>query len=146
MKIGACESEKSVRQSELFMTLSPRRRRRYVPQAFKKVLLRDAKSCVYCGKTFVQRSHERSVDHMIPDRPDDDLTNLVVRCFDCNMRKGRKPYSEWVASLPRSDAKRAVHLYLCKFGELPPPPLHDEQLLLLPEWRITGYVPEEDDV
>lgn len=50
----------------------------------KKVLDRDAHTCVYCG------DQATSVDHVIPRVAggDDSLDNLVSSCTRCNSRKG----------------------------------------------------------
>jgi len=113
-----------------------------VPAAVRKQMSAAAESCAYCGHPFVGRQHERAIDRMIPGRPYSDHNNLVVSCFDCNMRKGSRSYSEWVAMLPRADAKRTAMLYRSRYGALPPP-VPFRQITFFP--RTTGYIPEEDD-
>jgi 5-methylcytosine-specific restriction endonuclease McrA len=120
-----------------------------ISEVERKELYAAAKNCPYCAKTLGHRPHERSIDRIIHDRPyrdqNDvlDWNNLVVCCFQCNVRKKDKSYVEWVSILPRADAKRAAHLYRDRYGEFPLS--KSVQIPLFPSYRTTGYVPGEDD-
>ena len=62
-----------------------------------EVLLRDKRTCVYCGKgKLYNRSY--ALDHVVPVATGgrDTVDNLVVACKACNQRKGKKDLRTYV--------------------------------------------------
>lgn len=59
-----------------------------------EVFKRDSFTCQYCGAKAPDVILE--VDHITPvaEGGDDDLTNLVTSCFDCNRGKGKRVLSD----------------------------------------------------
>jgi 5-methylcytosine-specific restriction endonuclease McrA len=60
------------------------------PEIRFQIFHRDHYTCQYCGATGADGPLE--VDHVLPqsERGDDDLSNLVTACRDCNRRKSGK--------------------------------------------------------
>ena len=72
------------------------RDRRYIKHL--KFLLSRDKSCIYC------HSIERlTIDHKIPlcKNGSNDISNLVLACNDCNLRKGTKDFNEFILTKTR---------------------------------------------
>lgn len=65
--------------------LEENRERQAVRRKLYALIDRDGEWCVYCGS-----DRKLSVDHVVPrcQGGSDDISNLVVACLPCNMRKG----------------------------------------------------------
>ena len=63
------------------------------------VFHRDGRRCVYCDN---ERAERYEVDHVVPRSlgGTDRVSNLVVSCHDCNVRKGNRPVAEFLAERP----------------------------------------------
>jgi len=62
-------------------------------KTFTEVFQRDNRRCVYCGRDLMTDFESFMLsqeDHLIPRRSggSDDLDNLVIACFVCNMLRG----------------------------------------------------------
>lgn len=67
-------------------------------RAVKSYILQH-NSCHYCGE--YTPIDERSLDHIVPRSKGGARTidNLVMACKTCNVKKGKKDYSEYMASI-----------------------------------------------
>ncbi len=74
-------------------------------------LLNEFKTCPYCGCDLTPDN--RHLDHMDPVSKDGlhSVTNLIVCCETCNVRKGTASYYEWVRTLKPLHQKRAFEVY-----------------------------------
>lgn len=85
-------------------------------------LLRERKTCPYCGKRITKEN--AVADHMDPLKRGgaNGQHNLTICCKDCNKAKGAKPYLTWVATLPEHRQRPALLWYKRKHGYLPDKP------------------------
>jgi len=78
------------------------------------VFARDAYRCVYCGETFLADS--LSLDHVQPRvrGGDHSAGNVVTACEGCNVRKGHRRLSDFLADEPAAREnffRYAVHVW-----------------------------------
>lgn len=68
-----------------------------------------ATHCAYCGHAL----HEKQTDHMIPLvlGGEHSLRNIVIVCPQCNGRKARLSYEEWIARIEPQHRARLIALY-----------------------------------
>lgn len=68
------------------------------------IFARDGYRCVYCGEVFPAEA--LSVDHVQPRARGGDHSagNLVTACEGCNVRKGHRRLSEFLAEEPAARA------------------------------------------
>lgn len=72
-------------------------------------LKQHATQCAYCG----ERLTLKQTDHMIPLAlgGEHSLRNIVIVCPDCNARKARLSYSEWVERVAPQHRARVLAVY-----------------------------------
>ena len=68
----------------------------------KKVIERDGRVCIYCGK-YIPENELATVDHLNPrhittkgDCGYDDEENLACSCLKCNGHKGNRGFKEYI--------------------------------------------------
>lgn len=76
-------------------------------------LKREADQCAYCG----ERLTRKQTDHMIPLSlgGEHSLRNIVIVCPDCNARKSRLSYPEWVERVAPKHRARVIAVYLERY-------------------------------
>jgi hypothetical protein len=76
-------------------------------------LKQDSTRCAYCDCHL----EEKQTDHMIPLvlGGAHSLRNIVIVCPDCNARKARLDYAEWIERVEPEHRARVVALYLERF-------------------------------
>lgn len=92
-------------QEELFRDgqnqhLSVKFRRSSVSRLLKeRIIERDGRKCSYCKKDL--RGKHLTVDHVLPvcQGGTDELDNLVLACRPCNICKGGRTPTEWIADV-----------------------------------------------
>ena len=74
----------------------------FLKKHYHEIVKRDGNRCVYCGRTpiypaylsYAGNHHKEmaTIDHVIPKCKGgtDDLDNLVLACWACNVRKGTR--------------------------------------------------------
>ena len=69
------------------------------------VTTRDGLICCYCEKPLTIDSV--TLDHIIPESRDGsfNVTNLTVSCYDCNNKRGNKPFFEYCKQYNFSEQK-----------------------------------------
>jgi 5-methylcytosine-specific restriction endonuclease McrA len=84
-----------------------------------RFLFSAAKRCAYCLHNF--KSSRKTLDHIEPLclGGSHSLRNVVICCLACNVRKGKKPFREWLERLETKRKERALALYVKRFG-VPP--------------------------
>jgi 5-methylcytosine-specific restriction endonuclease McrA len=77
-------------------------------------LKQEATRCAYCDCTL----GEKQTDHMIPLvlGGAHSLRNIVIVCPDCNARKARLDYAEWIERAEPQHRPRVVALFLERFA------------------------------
>src|SRR5581483_9472558 len=85
-----------------------------LPHAIRK-LKRAATHCVYCGGRLIWKQ----TDHMVPLAlgGEHSLRNIVIVCPDCNARKARLSYAEWVERVEPQHRGRVVELYRMRYED-----------------------------
>jgi hypothetical protein len=75
------------------------------------VILNEHKTCPYCGKKLMESN--KVLDHMEPVARGGthSVSNLVVCCSACNMRKNAMPWAQWVEHLPPKYQARAERIW-----------------------------------
>lgn len=102
------------------------------PGEFLFTLFRERDSCPYCGgwrgplyvpksegiNAFAGRAH---LDHMEPlaRGGEDSLRNVVYVCADCNMKKRRRLFTDWLPTLEPQYQAIARQIYVDKHGHPP---------------------------
>lgn len=102
------------------------------PTEFSFTLFRERDDCPYCGgwrgplyvsksadlKAFAGRAH---LDHMDPlaRGGEDSLRNVVYACAECNMKKRRHLFTDWLPTLAPPCQAIARQIYLDKHGHPP---------------------------
>ena len=79
-------------------------------------LKQDATRCAYCDCSL----GEKQTDHMIPLvlGGAHSLRNIVIVCPDCNARKARLDYAEWIERAEPQHRPRIVALYMERFARI----------------------------
>lgn len=79
-------------------------------------LKQDATRCAYCDCQL----GEKQTDHMIPLvlGGAHSLRNIVIVCPDCNARKARLDYAEWIVRVEPQHRARVVALFLERFSRI----------------------------
>jgi len=79
-------------------------------------LKQDATRCAYCDCSL----GEKQTDHMIPLvlGGAHSLRNIVIVCPDCNARKARLDYAEWIERAEPQHRARVIALYLERFARI----------------------------
>lgn len=103
-------------------TTAPYRRLLQPTLTYNYILMRDNRTCVYCGE------YANTVDHVIPKSKggEDSWENLVAACRDCNAKKANKVLDDF-----RPDLTDRIH-------DVARMPKSKEALFasyLHPEWR-----------
>jgi hypothetical protein len=82
-------------------------------QAVRK-LKRTATHCSYCGGRLIRKQ----TDHMVPLAlgGEHSLRNIVIVCPDCNARKARLSYDEWVERIGPQHRRHVVALYQMRYA------------------------------
>jgi 5-methylcytosine-specific restriction endonuclease McrA len=75
---------------------------------------RTAKQCAYCGGRLLRKQ----TDHMIPLTLGGahSMRNIVIVCPDCNARKARLSYEEWVDRVEPQHRERVLALWRERYG------------------------------
>ena len=100
-----------------------------LPREFADDIYNEREFCLYCGTklppmylgadselgTFRGRAH---LDHMDPLEigGEDSIRNVVYVCDDCNYKKGKRPFVEWLALLDPKYQKLSREVYAEKHG------------------------------
>lgn len=97
-----------------------------------EVFKRDSFCCQYCGRSAPEVVLE--VDHIIPVSKggDNDISNLITSCFDCNRGKSDKKLTE-------NQTLKAQKQELDKLNK------RKEQLVMMSKWRISLLEIEKDE-
>jgi 5-methylcytosine-specific restriction endonuclease McrA len=76
-------------------------------------LKRNSTHCAYCGEILTRKQ----TDHMIPLvlGGEHSMRNIVIVCPDCNARKARLSYPEWVERVAPAHRAHAVALYQARY-------------------------------
>jgi hypothetical protein len=98
-----------------------------VTPSFLRDLFASSKRCLYCGVEMVdssqlgERVRVKTLDHLIPIALNGLHTqyNVVVCCYSCNIKKGSKPFFEWIEELPPKYKIAAEKLYRERYGASP---------------------------
>jgi 5-methylcytosine-specific restriction endonuclease McrA len=82
-------------------------------------VLQARKCCPYCRTKLTPQN--RTIDHIIPLARGGHhaVSNLVACCIPCNLRKGPRPFGEWLALLSGAARRRAESLYVSRYRALP---------------------------
>lgn len=98
-----------------------------------EVFKRDSFTCQYCGKSAPDVVLE--VDHIIPVSKggDNDISNLITSCFDCNRGKSSKKLTD----------KQSIKLQKEELNKLNK---RREQLQMMAEWRKELLKTEEKEI
>lgn len=100
-------------------------------QEFVRGLLGGRDFCLYCGKPITKycdwtpdgksKNTYTNLDHMDPLflGGEDSAKNMVYCCAECNKRKGKKPFIEWIGDLKASYKKLARRVYEDKHRRSP---------------------------
>ena len=87
----------------------------------KDQLAKQKACCFWCGSPLNGWAHR---DHVVPlaGGGENDVSNLVMSCPECNMEKSAQHPNKWVASTDRITYDRKVHLasLLISLGVTPP--------------------------
>lgn len=85
-------------------------------------LLRERKSCPYCGTSITMEN--AVADHMDPIKlgGSNGQHNLTICCRNCNQKKSAKSFAEWLETLPQSRHRAARLWYIRKHGHPPDHP------------------------
>jgi hypothetical protein len=69
------------------------------------VINRDGSICCYCDMPLA--ADQVTLEHIIPDskRGTFNSTNLTIACYECNNRRGNKPFFEYCKQFEWSDEK-----------------------------------------
>jgi 5-methylcytosine-specific restriction endonuclease McrA len=102
-----------------------------LPHQLYATLYVERKFCIYCGsklgpmedrdsKGRVRKKHIH-LDHMNPLEVggEDSFRNCVICCAECNLRKGAKPFIQWLSEIPASMRTIARKIYISKMNEIP---------------------------
>jgi hypothetical protein len=83
------------------------------PEAIAQ-LKREASNCAYCGCGL----DEKQTDHMIPLvlGGEHSLRNIVIVCPQCNGKKARLSYEEWVDRIDAQHRERVLALYCERYA------------------------------
>lgn len=83
------------------------------------VLLRERKSCPYCGQKITKEN--AVADHMDPIKHGgaNGQHNLTICCRSCNTKKSGRPFAEWLDMLPAERKRPALLWYKRKHGHPP---------------------------
>lgn len=68
-----------------------------IKQYFREVFTKEKDVCTYCNETFDIK--QITIDHKTPYKLGGrhEISNFVVCCLSCNIRKNATPYPEWIA-------------------------------------------------
>jgi hypothetical protein len=73
-----------------------------IPKEVEKFVKDRDKSCVYCGREFLDnpeaRKHKPSWEHIVNDIRINDINNISLCCLSCNASKGAKLLNDWLKS------------------------------------------------
>jgi 5-methylcytosine-specific restriction endonuclease McrA len=74
-----------------------------------------ATNCAYCGCAL----KEKQTDHMIPLvlGGEHSMRNIAIVCSECNGRKARLSYEEWLDRVDAQHRERVLALYYERYGE-----------------------------
>ncbi|HQR78513.1 MAG TPA: HNH endonuclease signature motif containing protein [Burkholderiaceae bacterium] len=101
-----------------------------VPYEMRWTLWAEREFCPYCSNPLgapplpsTEEEVERSahIDHMDPlsRGGEESIRNAVYVCATCNMAKGRRLFSDWLARLPEANRTQARAIYIDKHGNPP---------------------------
>ena len=79
-------------------------------------LKQKATYCAYCACALVKKQ----TDHMVPLvlGGKHSLRNIVIVCPDCNARKARLSYEQWIGRVAHQHRARVVALFYERYGDL----------------------------
>jgi len=101
-----------------------------VPYELRWTLWSEREFCPYCSGPLgapslplEQGETDRAaqIDHMDPlfRGGEESIRNAVYVCAPCNMAKGRRLFTDWLASLSEANRSQAKAIYIEKHGSLP---------------------------
>lgn len=90
-KHDIAKSKYETSHREKMNSIRRRRRVKLTTEQYEDILYLFNEKCIYCGAKWEE------IDHYIPlsRGGDNEITNLVPACYNCNRSKGRKLVSEW---------------------------------------------------
>lgn len=100
-----------------------------LPGDFTYILSKERDFCPYCGKelwSYKDKNGEfveivSHLEHMDPLDlgGEDSIRNTLYSCKSCNLKKGSKPFTEWVKQLEPKYRDISTQIYVEKHGHLP---------------------------
>lgn len=96
-----------------------------IKKVHRRLMEKDGERCFYCNRKLSQFKYlggtlppdARTIDHVYPRIRGGETTfnNLVIACFECNIRKGDLLFTEFVSALPIQHVERIKR---SRFGPL----------------------------